>query len=119
MWSSFLFFKSSDCWEDEECKHKKKKKYESSVNTAAAGHLFEFVQVIGLLVEVEPQQLSLQVLYECLTAEEVSDDTVRKGVTVQLQISCTHRATCCMKTSRCQSLPPGAACYRPRDFLKY
>lgn len=48
-------------------------------------------------MEVEPQQFSLQVFYERLIAEEVPDDTVRKGVTVQLQISCTQRATSCMK----------------------
>lgn len=53
-------------------------------------HLLEFVQIVGLLVEVEPQQLYLQVFYESVAAEEVPDDTVRKGVTVQLQISCTH-----------------------------
>lgn len=53
-------------------------------------HLLEFVQIVGLLVKVEPQQLSLQVFYESVAAEEVPDDAVRKGVTVQLQISCTH-----------------------------
>lgn len=60
-------------------------------------HLLEFVQVIGLLVEVESQQFALQVFYERLTAEEVPDDTMRKRVTVQLQISCTQRTTSCRR----------------------
>ena len=51
--------------------------------------LFKFVQIVWLLVEVEPQQFCLQVLYEGLPVEEVPDDAVRKRVAVQLQISCT------------------------------
>lgn len=68
-------------------------------------------------MEVEPQQLSLQVFYESVAAEEVPDDTVRKGVTVQLQISCTHteqrRVTCCGEMFTDTSLP-----HRGHDSFK-
>lgn len=57
------------------------------------GYLFEFVQIVGLLVEVEPQQLALQVFYEGLAADEVLDDAVRKRMAVQLHISCSTTTT--------------------------
>lgn len=52
-------------------------------------HLFKFVQIVRLLVEVEPLQFSLQVLHEGLAAEEVPDGAVRERVAVQLQVPCS------------------------------
>lgn len=52
-------------------------------------YLFEFVQIVGLLMEVELQQLSLQVLYKGLTPDEILDDAVRERIVVQLHITCS------------------------------
>lgn len=92
---SFLFLKSSDCMGTTT----KWKKLDNNSNPLEyiskkihlIGHLFKFVQVIWLLMKVEPQQLSLQAFYESLAAEEIPDDAVRERVAVQLQISCTHQ----------------------------
>lgn len=77
-------FSSSDHQTAEEKQKVIKNGVTGEQNNPSDVHLFEFVQVIWLLVEVEFQQLSLQIFNKGFTPDEALDGAVRERIAVEL-----------------------------------
>lgn len=87
-WCSFLSLRSSDCRRNRlqylTISFFTKYKYDSD------WYLLKFVQVIWLAVEIQLQKLCPQTLHKALILQEMSDLTVREGLTIQVDTTWTE-----------------------------